>query len=225
MQVYFTRLELQGPLFFSSEVKHALTEKTHLVVAPKAIISSIPLTYGINNLPAEAYAWNISKGPTYSMIERLMRKRFSYAAVPTRVRYRKFFFSMKGMSWGEYRGKPKTNAPRMVTLIAMIPPSSFRTVVVSDDILPRTIYFRIGSKRSGILKATFEEVKKMKEVTEEMLSLPVERKMLEIMGCKIKSFVTLLSTFSGGEVGLAEVQGCKVVKACSQRRCETIALP
>ncbi len=204
-------------------MKHALTEKTHLLVAPKAIISSVPLTYALNNLPSEAYAWPSSEGPRYSALGKLVKKTFSYAALPVRVRYKRFFFSMRGMSWGEYRGRPKVNAPRMVTLVAMVPPTAFRTVVVSSKDLPSSIYFRVGSKRSGLFKAVLEEAN-VYSAEGGRLTVPIERRMLETLGCKIKSFVTLLSTFSGEDVGLAEVEGCEVVKACSGMRCEVIAL-
>lgn len=224
MKVYFATLELQGPLFFSSEVKHALTERTHLLSATKAIISSIPLTYALNNVPSEAYAWPASKGPTYSMLKKIVEKRFSYAATPVKVRYKRFFFSMRGMSWGEYRGRPKVNAPRMVTLVALVPPSTFRTVVVSSGALPKTLYVRLGSKRSGIMKVRLEEAE-VRESDSNALTVPIEMKMLEILGCKIKSFVTMLTTFSGENVGIATVEGCRVVRACSGMRCSNIALP
>ena len=224
MKVYFATLELQGPLFFSSEVKHALTERTHLLSATKAIISSIPLTYALNNVPSEAYAWPASKGPTYSMLKKLVKRRFSYAATPSRVRYKRFFFSLRGMSWGEYRGRPKVNAPRMVTLVALVPPSTFRTVVVSSEALPRTIYIRLGSKRSGIMKVRLEEAE-VRESDSRTLTVPIEMKMLETIGCRVKSFVSMLTTFSGESVGIATVEGCKVVKACSGIRCSAIALP
>ena len=138
-------------------------------------------------------------------------------------RYKRFFFSMKGMGWGEYRGRSKVNAPRMVTMVAMVPPSTFRTAIVSERQLPKEKYVRIGVKRGGVLKLTLEEAELKK--SEGTLSLPISRSMLEKIGCKVKSFVSLLHEFSGEEVGLAEVEGCEVVEACSGVRCERLAIP
>ncbi|UXD22579.1 hypothetical protein IPA_06410 [Ignicoccus pacificus DSM 13166] len=220
MKVYLASMELHGPLFFSSETKHALTTASHLLVAPKAIISPIPLTYALNNLPAERWAWPDSP-PSYEGLRRA-RKIF-YGALPSRVKYKRFFFAMKGFSWGEYRGKPKRNAPRMVTMVALVPPSTFKSAIVSEDPLPPTLYLRIGSKRSGILKVQLEEVRL--EKWEGTLTLPITREFLKTFGCNVKSFTTLLTTFSGEEVGLAEVEGCKVYRACGKRRCEVLAIP
>ena len=229
MKVYLAKAELHGPLFFSSETKHALTTSSHLLVAPKAIISPVPLTYSLNGFPAERYAWRAKEGPRYELFRVLPRK-LSYGAVPIRVRYKRFFFAMKGMSWGEYRGKSKMNLPRMATLVALIPPSEFRFSLISDTHMSSPIYMRIGGKRSGILKVNLEEAKIRRETNEGLLTLPTTRGILKKMGCKIRSFTILLSEFvedpDFGEVGLAEVEGCKVVEACtSSRRCERLALP
>jgi len=224
MKVYLARLELHGPLFFSSETKHALSPSasSHLLVAPKAVLSPIPLTYALNGLPSEAYAWRKDKGPSYEALR--SAKALSYGALPIKVRYKRFFFAMRGMSWGEYRGNPKVNLPRMVTMVAIVPPSSFRTAVVSERPLPSAKYLRIGVKRSGIMLAKLEEAE-IKETSEKRLTLPATTGMLEMMGCKVKSFVSLLHEFSGEEVGLAEVEGCEVVEACAGQRCERLALP
>ncbi len=221
MKVYLADVELQGPLFFSSETKHALTTASHLLVAPKAIISPIPLTYALNGLPAERYAWREGEPPRYEVLKNF--KRFSYGALPRRVRYKRFFFAMRGMSWGEYRGRIKVNAPRMVTLVAITPPSTFRSAFVSEEPLPEVVYLRVGVKRSGIMKAVLKEAEVKK--SEGPLTLPMSRMMLELMGCKVKSFTPLLFEFSGDEVGFAEVEGCEVVEACAGKRCERLALP
>ncbi len=224
-------LEVHGPLFFSSETKHALKLKqsggagvvSHLLVAPKAVISPIPLTYALNSLPAEGYAWLSGKGPEYSFLKKAQL--LSYGALPIKVMYKRFFFAMRGMSWGEFRGKPKVNAPRMVTMVAIVPPSSFRTAIISKKPLQSTLYLRVGVKRSGILKVNLHETRI--EESSGPLTLPMSKKMLKHMGCNVKSFVTLLTTYSGDEIGLAEVDGCKVVLACSEqtRRCERVAVP
>ena len=200
-----------------------------MLVAPKAVLSPIPLTYSLNGLSAERYAWRSGEGPRYHLFHKLP-KRLSYGAMPIRITYKRFFFSMKGMSWGEYRGKPKMNLPRMATLVAMIPPSEFRFSIISEEPLSKLLYVRIGSKRSGVLKVTLEEADVRKEKYEGVLTLPTTRGILKRMGCKIRSFTVLLTTFAGdpdfGEVGLAEVEGCKVVEACAgNRRCERLALP
>ncbi len=131
MRVYLVNLEVHGVIFFSSETKHALSSigTSHLLVAPKAILSPIPLTYALNGFPAELYAWGVDRGPQYALLRGL--NKLSYGALPVRVRYQRFFFSMRGMSWGEYRGRLKVNVPRTVTLIGITPPSEFRTAFIS----------------------------------------------------------------------------------------------
>ena len=220
MRVYLAKLELHGPLFFSGETKHALTSASHLLVAPKAILSPIALTYALNNLPAEAYAWKVEEGPKYELLKKFGR--FSYGALPIRVRYRRFFFSIKGMSWGEYRGRSKVNWPRMVTMVAITPPSSFRTAFVTNESLPPSFYLRIGTKRSGVMKVWAKEAE-IRE-SEGTLTLPMSKELLEHFGCEVRGFASLLTT-PFAEIGLAEVEKCKVVRACVEERCERLAIP
>jgi len=71
---------------------------------------------------------------------------------------KKFFMQAQGSGYVEVRGALKTVYPRLEHYIALIPPSKFRTVILTNDFeLPRTMYIRIGMKRMGLFKIELRE--------------------------------------------------------------------
>lgn len=180
VSVYVADMELHGVLIFSAEQRPSLAEEGGAVISSSHFIHNYPLIYGFAQRPVESYAVipslhylsyeelkefkftpGLARSPLhYGFIEEHIQGflegsggTYVFPAFPLRVEVKKLFMAAKGTGYAEFRGALKTVFPRLVHYVAIVPPSLFRSVVVTRNVvLPETMYIRIGMKRMGVMK-------------------------------------------------------------------------
>lgn len=185
IKVYIADLQLHGVLLFATEQRPSLAEEGGAIITTGHYIHNYPLIYGIAGVNVESYAVipslhftfyesekmqalkpRIARTPlrygfVEKQIERLLEGRDSiyvFPAYPTKVSIKKFFMQAKGTSYAEFRGRLKTIYPRLVHYVAIVPPSEFRSIVLTSNVeMPRELYMRIGMKRMGLFKVYLRE--------------------------------------------------------------------
>jgi hypothetical protein len=180
-------MQLHGVLLFATEQRPSLAEEGGAIITTGHFIHNYPLIYGVAGVSVESYAVipslhftfyggetvqalkpRVARTPLHygfveEQIKNLMDGRDSvyvYPAYPVRVSVKKIFMQARGTSYAEFRGALKTVYPRLVHYVALIPPSEFRTIILTSGIeLPRELYIRIGMKRMGLFKVYLREAK------------------------------------------------------------------
>lgn len=178
-------MELQGVLIFATEQRPSLAEEGGAIISTGHYIHNYPLIYGLTGRSAEAYTvisslhflsyQDLKKSPFkpklakkplhYGFVEEQLRNLlegrksiYAFPAFPQKITPRKFFMQAKGSGYAEFRGALKTVYPRLEHYVALVPPSTFKTVILANDIeLPRVLYLRIGMKRMGLFKVFLRE--------------------------------------------------------------------
>lgn len=123
---------------------------------------------------------------------------YVFPAYPLRVAVRKLFMAAKGSGYAEIRGRLKTVYPRLVHYVALVPPSTFSTVVLAYGVeLPRTLYVRVGMKRMGLFRVTLSEAEVEGRIREpRWTTLPVNLHDLRLFGYSAIDFLKVLETRS-----------------------------
>ncbi|MCS7139559.1 MAG: hypothetical protein N3F04_07355 [Candidatus Nezhaarchaeota archaeon] len=185
LRVYLADMELQGVLLFATEQRPSLAEEGGALISTSSFIHNYPLIYGLAGRCVEAYTVipslhflsyqelgggsfspKLAREPLhYGFVEEQLKNllegrecMYAFPASPRRVVPKKFFMQAKGSGYAEFRGALKTNYPRLEHYVALVPPSSFKTLVVTIDVkLPKVMYMRIGMKRMGLFKVRLSE--------------------------------------------------------------------
>lgn len=185
IKVYIADLHLHGVLLFATEQRPSLAEEGGAIITTGHYIHNYPLIYGIAGVNVESYAVipslhftfyesekiqdlkpRIARTPlrygfVEEQIEGLLEGRDSiyvFPAYPIKVSIKKFFMQAKGTSYAEFRGRLKTVYPRLVHYVAIVPPSEFKSIVLTSNVeMPRELYMRIGMKRMGLFKVYLRE--------------------------------------------------------------------
>ena len=226
LKVYIADLELHGVLLFATEQRPSLAEEGGAIITTGHYIHNYPLMYGMGNKNVEAYAVipslhflsyqdldrskfrpELAKEPLhYGFIEMQLKRLLSgkeksfyvFPAFPQKVTSKKFFMQAKGSGYAEFRGALKTNYPRLVHYVALIPPTKFKTVVITNDIeLSRTLYIRIGMKRMGLFKVYLKEAEICRKIGEpSWTSIPVNLYDVELFGYVPMDAIKIMETRS-----------------------------
>jgi len=225
LNIYVADMELQGVLLFSSEQRPALASPGGAVITTSPFIHNYPLIYGFYNKPVEAYTVipslhflsykslkesrfvpkKLAKMPLKYMFVEQKIKRFLeggralyvFPAYPLKITRKKFFMAAKGYGYVEFRGRLKTVYPRLEQYVAIVPPSRFRTVVLSNFELPSTIYIRIGMKRMGLFKVQLKKANILRRVEEyAWTSVPVNLHDVGLFGYTVFNVLKLLEKYS-----------------------------
>ena len=185
LKTYIADMELHGILLFATEQRPSLAEEGGAIITTGHYIHNYSLIYGLMGKSTEAYAVipslhflsyqhlektpfkpKIAKEPLhYGSIETQLKNLLNgkesiyvFPAFPRKVTPKKFFMQAQGSGYAEFRGALKTVYPRLVHYVALVPPSEFKTIILTNDIeLPRIVYIRIGMKRMGLFKIYLRE--------------------------------------------------------------------
>lgn len=180
-------MELQGVLIFATEQRPSLAEEGGAIIITGHYIHNYPLIYGLAGRSTEAYAvipslhflsyQDLEKGAFrpklareplhYGFVEEQLKNLlegkesvYAFPAFPQKITPRKFFMQAKGSGYAEFRGALKTVYPRLEHYVALVPPSTFKTVILANNMeLPRVLYLRIGMKRMGLFKVFLKEAR------------------------------------------------------------------
>jgi len=225
LRVYVADLELHGVLLFATEQRPSLSEEGGPLIVTGHIIHNYPLIYGLLGRNVEAYAVipalhflyyehlresrfapKIAREPLhYGTVEEQLknlvakgRALYAFPAFPLKVTTKKFFMQAQGSGYAEARGALKVVYPRLEHYVAIIPPSSFRTVVLTHNVeLPAVLYIRIGMKRMGLFKVYLREANIVRKVDRSSRStIPVNLYDATVFGYAIEDAVKLLETRS-----------------------------
>jgi len=224
--VYIADLELHGVLIFASEQRPSLSEEGGPIISTSFFIHNYPLIYGFNGRDAEAYAVipslhflsydelkkskfvsRLARSPLkYGFVEEQLKNLlegreavYAYPAYPVRVFTKKLFMQAKGSGYAEFRGALKTVYPRLEHYLAVIPPSRFRTIMVSTKReLPEIMYVRIGMKRMGLFKAYMKPADDVvcSKGSVDWSTVPVNLYDTELFGYTILDSIRVLETRS-----------------------------
>ncbi len=228
LRAYSVEAELHGILIFSSEFRPALGKAKGSLIVTAPVIHNYPLLYGLLGIGAESYAVISSlHRKTYQLLE-LKEKRhrrslvkgelqyntisreiqrffsgeqgsiYSFPLAPVEITRRKFFMAAKGVGYAEYRARLKSEYPRTVTYIALVPPSRFRGIIVTAGReLPSRLVVRIGMKRMGVLKLNLKPLIKLNKLKRsEWTTVPVNLYDLKEMGYTPEDANVVLETRS-----------------------------
>jgi len=225
MKVYVAELELHGVLLFTTEQRPSLASEGGAMMTTGHYIHNYPLIYGFANRAIESYAVipslhflsyrdlekskfkpKLAKEPLhYGFVEEQIKKLlegreaiYAYPAFPVKITPKKFFMQAKGYGYVEFRGALKTVYPRLEHYIALVPPTKFKTIIVTSNIvLPRTLYIRIGMKRMGLFKVYLREAEIHEQTTKyPWTSIPVNLHDTELFGYEIMDAMKVLETRS-----------------------------
>lgn len=223
VKIYAAHMDLHGLLIFSTEQRPSLAEEGGPLIVTGNVIHNYSLIYGFSDRSVESYAVipslhylsykdlsekqrrtiSIARSPLrYNFIEEQLRKLLSgegesvyvFPAIHEKIYPRKVFMQAKGSGYAEFRGALKSNYPRLEHYVALMPPSTFKTVVLTvEKELPKTVFIRIGMKRMGLFKVSLREIVSVKRIRgQRWSSLPVNLYDVELFGYSPVGFIKLL---------------------------------
>lgn len=227
LRLYLADIELHGVLIFATEQRPSLSDEGGAIITTGYYIHNYPLIYAMNGRPVEAYpvipslhflsyrdlrkssfVSSLARQPLrYTFIEEQLKNLlegresiYVFPAYPERIVTKKFFMQALGTGYAEFRGRLKTVYPRLEHYVALIPPSRFRTIVISTRDLPSTMFIRLGMKRMGLLKVRLrsaEIVKRLREPT--WSTVPVNLYDVEMFGYNLLDIAKVMETRSRPE--------------------------
>mgnify|MGYP001626199304 CR=1 FL=1 len=225
LKIYIADLELQGVLLFATEQRPSLAEEGGAVISTGHYIHNYPLIYGFANRNVESYsvipslhflsyedlkksqfAPKIARSPLcYSFVEEQLKNLlgdkesiYVFPACPEKIVVKKFFMQAKGSGYAESRGALKIVYPRLEHYVALVPPSRFKTVVLTNGVeLPHMVFVRIGMKRMGLFKVYLREARIERQIEElAWTNIPVNLFDIEQFGYSVEDFIKVLETRS-----------------------------
>lgn len=224
LNIYVADLELHGVLIFATEQRPSLAEEGGPIISTGHYIHNYPLIYGFAGRNIEAYSVipslhflsyedlgknmmirNNKRKLQYTYVEEQLRNLlegresiYVFPAYPEKVIAKKFFMQAKGSGYAEFRGALKTVYPRLEHYVAIVPPSRFKTIVISrGSELPKEMYLRIGMKRMGLFKVYLRKADIGENVVEPVWStIPVNLYDVEIFGYTPVDVAKVLETRS-----------------------------
>ncbi len=216
VHLYVAEMNLHGVLTFSSEIRPAVAGVGSVIITSR-FIHNYSLIYAFNGKLAEAYVTFPSlhlpvkrppyiKPLQYTFVEEVigglqrgeLKYVYAYPAMPVRVTSRKFFMAAKGTGYAEpVRRGLKVFFPMSTNWISLVPPTKHLTILVSPRELPRTLYVRIGMKRTGLYKVRLKEAAVREKVADlRWSSIPVNLYDTRLFGYDVEDFVKVLETRS-----------------------------
>lgn len=224
MQIFSVKAEAKSPITFST-IYTAFDEAT---IAPLKVIHNYPLMYGLAGYSAEIL---VSQGkeekPTYSLILEIMNELYATPAYSENFSCKLFsqHFATASRHYGTMEARPakggkeragfivgdlERNIPILVRYYSISPSSTFNFLLLTrseDCKLPRLI--RVGIKREGTLKLSYEELKQPKFVSlksKEIEKPPFNEKDVEGI-IKVQRVTKVWLNHTGGRVISALVSG------------------
>ena len=228
LRAYGVEAELHGILIFSSEFRPALGKARGSLIVTAPVVHNYPLIYGLLGVSAESYAvvsslhrvsYQLLKATEkrhrktlvknslqYTTISREAQRFvagergsvYSFPLAPVEITRRKFFMAAKGVGYAEYRGRLKSEYPRTVTYIALVPPSRFKGIIATAGReLPSRLIVRIGMKRMGVLNMRLRQFTTIRKLEEsKWTTVPVNLYDLKLMGYTPEDSNVVLETRS-----------------------------
>lgn len=175
--LFLVSMELHGILTFSSEIRPAVggVGAVHIT---SHFIHNYPLIYAFNRRLSETYVvfpslhMHFRKDRTkrplqYTFIDQVLKEIqlnnlkhiYAYPALPIEVTSKKFFLSAKGYGYVEkVKKQMKSYYPTETNWISLVPPTRHITLLILPYKPPKSLYIRIGMKRTGLIRTDFYEI-------------------------------------------------------------------
>lgn len=158
LNYYVATLELHGIFLFSSQ-SHPYP--MGFVQTQLPVIHNYPLLLAIKGQACEEsyiIGYNLlkrSESPAHRFNEARV---YVYPAIIEKAYYKKVLMSMSETDYIVYKPKTRACVPIMVHHNVLAPGSLAKTVIISQDEMPKELYIRLGVKRYGTWRALLREV-------------------------------------------------------------------
>lgn len=216
--LFLADMKLHGILTFSSEIKPAVAG-IGAVHITSHFLHNYALIYAFNNKIAESYVTipsmhlalkrkHLKESLKYTFISKVLkeirrnqlRHIYAFPAYPAEVTTKKFFLSAKGYGYVERaRTQIKNFYPTETNWVSLVPPTRHITILLSPRRLPRTLYIRIGMKRTGIYRVDLHEIRleNIRKINGlEWSSIPVNLYDVKLFGYMVEEYTKVLETRS-----------------------------